>query len=211
MLTASTDADANIRWSMIMKYLIALTMASMSFATNAVAVQLEYELEVNGMVCAFCAYNVAKQLKTLDGVVTDSVDVDLDKSRVKLQSGKRLDRSQLADLLLTAGFELGAVTEAEALNTESRRRLDEAAFLSMTISADRLSDGQFDEVLEAIGTMAVQRSGRISVVGPEELELAILKPVLMGRRTVVEVEYEPVNRPDQAVVVSLSTNPTLTP
>ncbi len=194
-----------------MKILIALSMLSMSIATNALADQLEYEFEVNGMVCAFCAYNVSKQLKTFDGVVPDSVDVDLDNDRVKLRSGKKLDRGQLADLLLTAGFKLGAVTEAEALNAEPRRRLDETVFLSMTISSDRLLDGQFDEVLEAIGAIAVQRSGRISVVGPEELELPILKPVLMGRRTVIDVEYEPVNRPDQAVVVSLSTNPTLTP
>ncbi len=194
-----------------MKFLIVLSMVSMSIVTNAVADQLEYEIEVNGMVCAFCAYNVSKQLKTIDGVVPDSVAVDLDQGTVRLRSESKLDRNQLADLILTAGFELGAVSEAEALNTESRRRLDEAAFLSMAISSDRLSDGQFDEVLEAIGAMAVQRSGRISVVGPEELELAILKPVLMGRRTVIEVEYEPVNRPDQAVVVSLSANPTLTP
>jgi len=189
-----------------MKYLIALFMISTSIATNAVADQLEYELEVNGMVCAFCAYNVSKQLKTLDGVIPDSVDVDLDKGRVKLQSENKLDRSQLAELILTAGFELGAVTEAKASNAEPRRQRDEATFLSMTMSSDRLSDGQFDEVLEAIGAMAVQRSVRISVVGPEELELAILKPVLMGRRTVIEVEYEPVNRPDQSVVVSLSAN-----
>ena len=193
-----------------MKFLIALSIVSMSIATNAVADQLEYELEVNGMVCAFCAYNVSKQLKTLDGVVRDSVVVDLDKGKVKLQSENKLDRTQLADLLLTAGFALGAVTEAEALNTESRRRLDEAAFLSITISSDRLSDGQFDEVLEAIGAMAVQRSAGILVAGPEEFELAILKPVLMGRRTVMDLEYEPVNRPDQAVVVSLSANSTKT-
>jgi len=152
-----------------MKYLITLIMVSMSIVTNAVADQLEYELEVNGMVCAFCAYNVSKQLKTIDGVVPDSVAVDLDQGTVRLRSESKLDRNQLADLILTAGFELGAVSEAEALNTESRRRLDEANFLSMTISSDRLSDGQFDEVLEAIGAMAVQRSGRISVVGPENL------------------------------------------
>ena len=194
-----------------MKFLIALSMLSMSIATNSVAEQLKYELEVNGMVCAFCAYNVSKQLKTFDGVVPDSVDVDLDNGRVKLRSEKKLDSSQLADLFLTAGFNLGAVREAEALNTEPARRLDQVVLLSVTMISDRLVDGQFDEVLEAIGAIAVQRSGRISVVGPEELELAILKPVLMGRRTVIEVEYEPANRPDQAVVVSLSTNPTLTP
>ena len=191
-----------------MKFSIVLLMVSMSIASNAVADQIEYDLEVNGMVCAFCAYNVSKQLETLDGVVPDSVDVDLEKGRVKLRSRDKLDRGELADLILTAGFKLGAVSEAEASNSESQRRREEVAFLSMTISSERLSDGQFDELLEAIGTMAVQRSARIFVAGPEEFELAILKPVLMGRRTVMDVEYEPVNRPDQAVIVSLSVKPT---
>ena len=190
-----------------MKFLIALSMVSMSIATNAVAGQLEYELEVNGMVCAFCAYNVSKQLKTLDGVVPDSVDVDLDKGTIKLQSEKELDRTQLADLLLTAGFELGAVTEAVALTPQPRRQSEEAVFLSVTMNSNRLNDGEFDAVLDALGAIAVQRSGRISVVGPSELEVAILRPVLAGRKTVIEVEYEPINRPDEAIVVSLSANP----
>ena len=64
-----------------------------------------------------------------------------------------------------------------------------------------------DEVLEAIGAIVVQRSGRISVVGAADLELAILKPVLMGRRTVVKVEYDRVKQPDQGVTVSVSANP----
>ena len=187
-----------------MKYLIALTMVSMSFAANAVAGQLEYDLEVNGMVCAYCAYNVSKQVKTLDGVVPDSVDVDLDQGTVKLQSENKLDRIQLADLLLTAGFELKAVTEAVALTAQRRRQWDEAVFLNMTISSDPLSDGQFDAVLEAFGAIVARLSARISIVGPEELELAILKPVLAGRKTVIEVVYDPTSRPDRTVVVSLS-------
>ncbi len=190
-----------------MKYLFVSILVTASFATDAVADQFEYDLEVSGMVCAFCAYNVSKQLKTHDGVVPDTVDVDLDNGRVKLQSGNKLDRTQLADLLLRAGFKLGAVNEAITLNTEPRRQRHEAAFLSMTISSDRLSDGQFDEVLEAIGAIAVQRSGRISIVGAADLELAILKPVLMGRRTVVKVDYDRVNQPDRSVTVSLSVDP----
>ena len=190
-----------------MKYLFVLIAVTASLATHASADQLEYDLEVGGMVCAFCAYNVAKQLESLDGVVSKSVDVDLDQGKVTLQSEKELDKSQIADLLLTAGFNLGAVNEAIVLSAELRRQSDEAAFLSMTISADRLSDGQFDEVLEAIGAIAVRRSGRISVIGPAELELAILKPVLMGRRTVVKVDYDRVNRTGQTVVVSVSANP----
>ena len=190
-----------------MKYLLTLVLLTASFATNAVADQLEYDLKVNGMVCAFCAYNVSKQLKTLNGVVSDTVDVDLDKGRVTLQSEQELDKSQIADLLLTAGFKLGAVNEAIALNAEPRRQRDEAAFLSMTISSDRLSDGQFDEVLEAIGAIAVQRSGRISVVGPADLELAILKPILMGRRTVIKVDYDRSVSLKETVAVSVFGNP----
>jgi len=190
-----------------MKYLLTLVLLTASIATNAGADQLEYDLEVNGMVCAFCAYNVSKQLRTLDGVVPDTVDVDLHKGRVTLQSEKELDKSQIADLLLTAGFKLGAVNEAIALNAESRRQRNEAAFLSMTISSDRLTNGQFDEVLEAIGAIAVQRSGRISVVGPADLELAILKPILMGRRTVIKVDYDRSVSLKETVAVSVFGNP----
>ena len=193
-----------------MKLLLTLVLITASFATSVVAEQLEYDLEVNGMVCAFCAYNVSKQLRTLDGVVPHTVDMDLEQGRVRLQSGQKLDRVQLADLILTAGFKLGAVGERRASNAHSGRQYDETVFLSMTINPGQLSDGQFDEVLEAIGAIAARRSGRISVTGPAEHELAILKPVLMGRRTVIEVEYDRVDRSDQAVVVALTASPSKT-
>ncbi len=41
----------------------------------ATADSLQYELEVSGMVCAFCAYNVSRQLKTLDGVDAQSIEI----------------------------------------------------------------------------------------------------------------------------------------
>ncbi len=53
---------------------------------------LDYTLEVKGMVCAYCAYNVSKQLKSLDGVVPDSVSVDLENVVVTLQSEKKLEK-----------------------------------------------------------------------------------------------------------------------
>lgn len=187
-----------------MKYLIAFTMVSMLIATNTAADQLEYDLEVNGMVCAYCAYNVSKQLQTLDGVIPESVDVDLDKGRVKLRSKKKLDGNRLADLFLQAGFELGAVTEAVASSPLPRRQWDKAVFLRVTMNSDRIGDGEFDRVLEALGAIAAERSARIMVVGPAELETAILKPVLAGRKTVIIVDYDPVIQPNQAVVVSIS-------
>lgn len=194
-----------------MKYLIALAIISLSIAANADTNQLEYDLEVKGMKCAFCAYNVSKQIESLDGVISRTVDVDLEQGTVKLRSEKTLDEMQLADLLLQAGFTLGAVTEAVASATQSRQVSDEAAFLSVTMNAHELSEGEFGAILEELGTIAVQRSGRISVAGPGELEAAILKPVLAGRKSVIKVDYEQVNWPDQAVVVSVSADPTNSP
>ena len=194
-----------------MKYLIALAIISLSIAANADTNQLEYDLEVKGMKCAFCAYNVSKQIESLDGVISRTVDVDLEQGTVKLRSEKTLDEMQLADLLLQAGFTLGAVTEAVASATQSRQVSDEAAFLSVTMNAHELSEGEFDAILDELGMITVQRSGRISVAGPGELEAAILKPVLAGRKSVIKVDYEQVNWPDQAVVVSVSADPTNSP
>lgn len=193
---------------MSMKYLIAIAIISLSISTNADTSQLEYDLEVKGMKCAFCAYNVAKQLESLDGVIPQTVDVDLEQGTVKLRSGKTLDETRLADVLLQAGFTLGTVTEAEASAIQPRQVSDEATFLSVTMNARELSEGNFDAILEEFGAIALQRSGRISVLGPGELEVAILKPVLAGRRSVIKVDYEQINRPDQTVVVSLSAEPT---
>ena len=74
--TALTMRNADLR-STSMKYWIALAMISLSIAVNADARQLEYDLDVKGMKCAFCAYNVSKQLESLAGVVPGTVDVDL--------------------------------------------------------------------------------------------------------------------------------------
>jgi copper chaperone CopZ len=194
-----------------MKYFLALAMIGLSLAANADTKQLEYNLEVNGMKCAFCAYNVSKQLESLNGVIPQTVDVDLEQGAVVLRSEKPLDETQLADLLLQAGFTLGAVTEAAAPKTQHRQASDGAVLLSVTLNVDELNDGDFDAILEELGAIAVQRSGRITVVGSEELEVAILKPVLAGRRSVIKVDYEQINRPDQAVVVSVSADPTNSP
>lgn len=43
-----------------MKYLFVLIIVTASFVTRASADHLEYELEINGMVCAYCGYNVSK-------------------------------------------------------------------------------------------------------------------------------------------------------
>jgi len=187
-----------------MKYLTALATTCLLIAANAAAGQLEYDLEVDGMVCAFCAYNVSKQIRSLDGVVPQSVDVDLEQGAVRLRSDKTLDETQLADLLLQAGFTLRSATSTAASTAQTPQAPDAAVFLSVAMNADELSQGEFDAILEELGTIAVQRSGRVSVAGPAELEVAILKPVLAGRRSVIKVDYEQLERADRVVVSVLA-------
>ena len=189
-----------------MKFLMSLVLLSASLATSAFAEQLEYDLKVEGMKCAYCAYSVSKQLEFLAGVVADSVDVDLEQGRVMLRSETELEDARLAEVLLQAGFRLGTVSKAVAVTSQLQQQSAQIVLVSVTMMPDRIRDGDFDGVLEALGVIAAEQSGRVTVVGPGELETAILKPVLAGRRTVVKVDYEPTNRPDEAVVVSLSTN-----
>ena len=179
-----------------MKSLIAVILISASFASDAIADRLDYDLEVSGMVCAFCAYNVSQQLESIDGVTSGSVAVDLEQGRVKLQAEQELKQAQIADLLLQAGFKLDAVTRTEASNSPLRERLNHDVLLSITMNSGRIRDGEFDQVLEALGAFAVEQLGRITVVGSGELETAILKPVLGGRRTVIKVDYDRTARPE---------------
>jgi len=186
------------------KFFLALVLVTASLGNNAVAGQLEYDLKVEGMKCAYCAYNVSKHLESLDGVVPKSVDVDLEQGKVVLRSESELEDARLAEVLLKAGFNLGTVSKTVAATSQRQQRSDLAVVLSVSMIADRVSGGEFDAVLEALGAVAAERSGRVTVVGPGELETAILKPVLAGRRTVIKVDFDRVNRPGQTVVVSVS-------
>ena len=55
-----------------MKKLLVLALFYTAFAADSFANGFDYAVEVKGMVCSFCAYNVSKQLRSLDGVVDHS-------------------------------------------------------------------------------------------------------------------------------------------
>jgi len=187
-----------------MKHLIALVLISLPFTAGAATNEIGYDLKVDGMVCAFCAYNVSKQIETLDGVVPESVDVDLERGAVTLRSAELLDEDRLGDLLLQAGFTLAGVTKKSATTSHVLTVSDGPTFLTITMMADELEAGELDTMLEELGAIAAQRSGRITVVAPEELEVAILGPVLGGRKTVLKVDYEPAAESDRPIIVSVA-------
>ena len=186
-----------------MKQLIAVILLCVSFPASALADDVGYTLEVQGLFCAYCAYNVSKQLKSLDGVIPESVDVDLEKDVVTLQSDKPLAKNQLAELIRSAGFQLGTVTETVLDAQGSRPRPGGPVMMRLAFNADQLAGGKFDVMLEALGSIAAQRSARIAIEAPEELEVPILRPVLAGRKTVIDVDYRPVKQPIEIVLIKL--------
>ena len=181
---------------------IALTWNA-SATTNSFASGFDYVLEVKGMVCSFCAYNVSKQLRSLDGVVAHSVSVDLENGMVALQSENKLHTARLGELIQAAGFQLDTVTKTSLESVAAHQNTEESVAMSLSLNTDRLLEGQFDTMLEALGAIATQRSGRITFAGPDETEIATLKPVLMGRKPVIDVEYDRVTRPDNTVLIKL--------
>lgn len=73
-----------------------------------------YALRVDGMACPYCAYGVEKKIKTLDGVVRDSIDIRLDEGRVvfRADTDAAIPERKLKQLINDAGFTLrGLATE----------------------------------------------------------------------------------------------------
>jgi len=184
-----------------MKYFIALIIFGLQGAAYSATTQINYDLEVSGMVCAFCAYNVSKQLQSIDGVIADSVEVDLAHGAVVLRSATELDEKHLAELISQAGFTVVAITKMPVLEAESTPPPEMAVLLSVTLQPAALAAGEFEEVLEGLGALAERRSGRIHVRAPDDLEETILKPLLGGRKTVISVVYDTAHRADQGVIV----------
>ena len=173
-------------------------------ATNAFAGAFDYTLEVKGMVCAFCAYNVSKQLEGLPGIAPGSVDVNLAEGRIELRSDARVEAATFRDLIEAAGFELEGVAETTAGGTVSAApESDVRVVMSLAVDADGLADGELDALLEALGVLASERSATLSVAGPRELEMRTLRPMLMGRQPAMDVRFEETVRPDNTVLVEL--------
>lgn len=162
-----------------------------------------YELKVKGMVCAFCAYNVSKQLRSADGVAPDSILVDLENGTITLRSEKPLERARLTRLVETAGFALEAVTEIAPDSPLPAPRAKRAAGISLTLDADGLAEGEFDALLKMLGALVTQRSAGVTIVAPSQLEMRVLRPILMGHRPAMDVDFSVGIPPDNTVLVDV--------
>ena len=99
-----------------------LIIAAFLAATNAGAEQDPGEqipvepnqaiVQVNGIVCSFCAYGIEKQLQKLDGVKHVETNIKLGQVKVQMLNGKTLERIQVEEAIEKAGFSLRSFEQA---------------------------------------------------------------------------------------------------
>ncbi len=146
-----------------------------------------YNADVKGMVCAFCAYSVSKNISKLPGVDADSVSVDLKGGHVAFKSSKKVSEEKLTALFADSGFSLSHLslskTSKDSVSAEQQATLD--------LQLDVFKLDQLISVIEAIGNIAASNPSRLIINAPAAQEETILKPLLMGRQQVIKVRFIP--------------------
>ena len=95
----------------ILGALLGIALAFMPLAITA-APQV-YELTVDGLACPFCAYGIEKQLSALAGVESIEVHIDEGLVAVTMAEGATLDRADIEQAVMDAGFTLRKVEQAQ--------------------------------------------------------------------------------------------------
>lgn len=74
-----------------------------------IAMETDVIIDVNGMVCAFCAQGIHKSMMAQDGI--EAVDVDLDAKEVRLdiREGVSINADVLRKVVEDAGYSLEGI------------------------------------------------------------------------------------------------------
>ena len=164
--------------------------ASILFVFNASAAAdvYAYQAEIEGMVCAFCAYNVAKTIGTLTGVDAESVTVDLDTNLVDFHASGPVARADVSAAFTDSGFVLAKLDQVDSPATES---MSIRGFPLIGLDFVGVDAKRFETILEAIGEIASTQSLLLVIRAPEAVETDLLMPILMGREQAISVRFVP--------------------
>ncbi len=169
---------------MIKQVFFAIAFALLSI--NSQAKEMSYEADVKGMVCAFCAYNVSKNISALPGVDADSVNVDLKGGHVAFNSSQVVSEDKLAALFTRSGFTVSNLKETR-LDAAGKQPENPIPLLSIEVDPEKVE--QYHSVFEAVGNIAASTPSRLVITAPPSYEEKLLKPILMGRQQDIKVRY----------------------
>ena len=88
---------------------VLLLMAGVAVAGDAAGGGVHYQLQVDGLVCPFCAYNIEKNVGRLDGVRDVKADLKEGLVNVLVSQGYSLDEDEVRKTITDAGFTLKAI------------------------------------------------------------------------------------------------------
>ncbi len=146
-----------------------------------------YDVQIDGMVCAFCAYNVSKRLENAEGVLPGSVRVALETKQVRFDARAELPKSLIEQALADSGFTVKAIEWKVHDGNEDAVPYDQLE-AKITLPVVALGSPLTEQLLDALRTAAAGH-GRLVIQAPANQETALLKPLLAGRRAAIPVKF----------------------
>jgi copper chaperone CopZ len=98
-------------------------LSSLLLLASASAQAATIEMNVNGLVCAFCAQGIEKQLRKFPATADVIVSLEHKLVAVALKDGQDIPDTELRRALTNAGYTVKAVQRTETPLTELRERL----------------------------------------------------------------------------------------
>ncbi len=89
-----------------MKKLIIISFLILTWANTVLAAGNQYQLQVAGLACPFCAYGIEKKLSSIKGVENTQVDVASGVVIVTMAEGVELKEKAAREKVKKAGFSL---------------------------------------------------------------------------------------------------------
>jgi copper chaperone CopZ len=98
-------------------------LSSLLLVASASAQAATIEMQVNGLVCAFCAQGIEKQLRKFPATADVIVSLEHKLVAVALKDGQEIPDTELRRALTNAGYTVKAVQRTETPLAELRERL----------------------------------------------------------------------------------------
>jgi copper chaperone CopZ len=101
-------------------------LITLLFAANLPIQAATIEMSVNGLVCAFCAQGIEKQLRKFPATADVVVSLEEKLVAVALKDGQDIPDTELRRALTNAGYTVKSIARSETPIAELRDRLKQA-------------------------------------------------------------------------------------
>ena len=99
-------------WYLIITLLVAIVLTI--FVAISVSHSKSIHVDVEGLVCDFCARSIEKVFLREDAVSSISVDLDKGKIGIVMKQSQSLDDSVIEELIVNSGFNLVSIHRCDS-------------------------------------------------------------------------------------------------